>query len=210
MGKRRAKEAAQAPQLPAVPYAPTSKEVAARQAFEERDSKRRPCPPIKIKVEADGSHSMSIDHPDPALGTALMLEAVGSTSVPFLSGAMGHLGSISQRGQEIDLEQLNFALAVIQGIEPKDQLETMLATQMAAIQSATMLAAFKLNASTDPKRWEVYERSLNRLARTFAAQMEALKRYRSKGEQRVYVERVNVESGGQAVVGLVERGGGGV
>jgi hypothetical protein len=30
--------------------------------------------------------------------------------------------------------------------------------------------------------------------------MEALKRHRSKGEQRVYVERVNVESGGQAIV----------
>jgi len=37
------------------------------------------------------------------------------------------------------------------------------------------------------------EKALNRLTRTFAAQVEALKRYPSKGEQRVYVERVNVE-----------------
>jgi hypothetical protein len=31
----------------------------------------------------------------------------------------------------------------------------------------------------------------------------ALKRYRSKGEQRVIVERVTVEKGGQAIVGNV-------
>ena len=42
---------------------------------------------------------------------------------------------------------------------------------------------------------------------TFAAQMETLKRYRSKGKQTVRVERVSVESGGQAVVGAVNHGG---
>ena len=54
---------------------------------------------------------------------------------------------------------------------------------------------------------DMQERALNRLARTFAAQMEALKRYRSKGEQRVYVERVTVNEGGQAIVGPVTHGG---
>ena len=55
--------------------------------------------------------------------------------------------------------------------------------------------------------FDAYERSLNRLTRTFAAQVEALKRYRSKGTQRFYVERVNVHEGGQAVVGKVTHGG---
>ena len=51
------------------------------------------------------------------------------------------------------------------------------------------------------------ERALNKLARTYTAQVEALKQYRSKGQQIVRVERVNVESGGQAVVGHVQHGG---
>jgi hypothetical protein len=51
------------------------------------------------------------------------------------------------------------------------------------------------------------EKSLNRLARTYVAQIEGLKRYRSKGEQRVYVERVTVNEGGQAIVGPVSHGG---
>ena len=37
--------------------------------------------------------------------------------------------------------------------------------------------------------------------------METLKRYRSKGQQVVRVERVTVEDGGQAIVGAVETGG---
>ena len=44
-------------------------------------------------------------------------------------------------------------------------------------------------------------------ADSYAAQMDTLKRYRSKGQQTVRVERVTVESGGQAVVGNVETGG---
>lgn len=43
----------------------------------------------------------------------------------------------------------------------------------------------------------------NKLLRTFAAQMEALKKHRSTGEQHVTVEHVTVQNGGQAVVGAV-------
>jgi hypothetical protein len=53
------------------------------------------------------------------------------------------------------------------------------------------------------------ERAFNKLARTFAAQVEALKRYRTGGEQRVIVQHVNVNEGGQAIVGAVNHPGGG-
>lgn len=46
----------------------------------------------------------------------------------------------------------------------------------------------------------------NRLARTYAAQMDTLKRYRSSGQQKVTVEHVHVHAGGQAIVGNVEAG----
>ncbi len=50
---------------------------------------------------------------------------------------------------------------------------------------------------------------LNKLARTFAAQLEALKKYRSTGEQSIRVQHVTVNEGGQAIVGNVRTGGGG-
>ena len=39
--------------------------------------------------------------------------------------------------------------------------------------------------------------------------MEALKRYRTGGEQKVTVEHVTVNAGGQAIVGQVSGGGSG-
>ena len=47
------------------------------------------------------------------------------------------------------------------------------------------------------------ERVFNKLTRTFAAQMSALKEYRSKDEQKMTVQQVHVAEGGQAIVGNV-------
>jgi hypothetical protein len=46
---------------------------------------------------------------------------------------------------------------------------------------------------------------MNKLARTYMMQMDALKRYRSKGEQNVTVQNVTVSDGGQAIVGDVHQ-----
>jgi hypothetical protein len=48
-----------------------------------------------------------------------------------------------------------------------------------------------------------------KLLRTFTMQVEALQRYRGKGQQKVTVEHVHVHAGGQAIVGAVTPGGGG-
>jgi hypothetical protein len=70
-----------------------------------------------------------------------------------------------------------------------------------------MMMAQKLNHITCIQQQDAAERAMNKLARTYAAQMETIKRYRSKGQQTVRVERVTVESGGQAIVGNVSKGG---
>ena len=44
-----------------------------------------------------------------------------------------------------------------------------------------------------------------RLMRTFATQLEVLRRLRSGGQQFVRVEHVHVNDGGQAVIGNVQR-----
>ncbi len=72
-----------------------------------------------------------------------------------------------------------------------------------------MRAARQLRASENIPQQDSNSNALNKLARTFTTQVEALKRYRSKGEQRVIVEHVTVNEGGQAIVGSVETGGGG-
>jgi hypothetical protein len=67
-----------------------------------------------------------------------------------------------------------------------------------------MRMASRLVAATGLPQAESAERGLNKLARTFNLQLEALKRLRSGGEQKVRVEHVHVHEGGQAIVGNVK------
>lgn len=96
----------------------------------------------------------------------------------------------------------------MRSIKPRDELEAMLATQMGAIHIATMMMARRLNHVQSLPQQDAAERALNKLARTFTTQMDALKRYRTGGQQKVTVEHVTVNAGGQAIVGAVTRGGG--
>jgi hypothetical protein len=85
----------------------------------------------------------------------------------------------------------------------------MLAAQMAAVHIATMTFARRLAHIETIAQQDSAERAFNKLARTFASQLEALNRHRGKGQQKVIVEHVHVHAGGQAVVGTIETPGGG-
>jgi hypothetical protein len=85
----------------------------------------------------------------------------------------------------------------VKGIQPRDQVEGMLAAQMAAVHRARLELARAYHSRT---AWSAPATSL---ARTFASQMQALKRYRTGGEQKLTVQNVSVNDGGQAIVGNV-------
>ena len=106
-------------------------------------------------------------------------------------------------------KRLRAALAAMQGIEPGDVLEDMAAAQLVAAHHAAMQAYGR--AANPDQPFAVWRESLNqanRLSRTFATMLEALNRHRGKGsQQKVTVEHVTVNDGGQAIVGAVETGG---
>lgn len=131
------------------------------------------------------------------------MEALGTTDIYFMEGLLGQLANASVQGGKIDENGINFMLSVIKAIKPKDQLEAMLAAQMAAVHMATMTFSRRLAGVENIPQQDAAERALNKLARTYAGQMEALKRYRTGGEQRVTVQHVSVNEGGQAIVGNV-------
>ena len=88
-------------------------------------------------------------------------------------------------------------------IQPRDQIEAMLATQMAAVHMASMTFARRLAHVENIPQQDGAERAFNKLIRTFAAQVSALKEYRTKGEQKMTVQHVHVAERGQAIVGNV-------
>jgi len=133
-----------------------------------------------------------------------MLRALGTTDERFFDGLTTQLANVEGR----DPYFLEFMVSVITGIKPKDQMEAMLAAQMAAVHMATMDFARLLGRVETINQQNSAERTFNKLARTFTTQMEALNRYRGKGQQKMTVEHVHVHEGGQAIVGNVQGGGG--
>lgn len=181
-------------------YKPGSREQAALQRHSERVENAPPAPRIKMV-----NGRWDIDHPEPKHGWRLYMEALGTTSIPFALEIQRQLNSVLSLGNEFNPDAVNFGLAVIASVKPRDELETMLAAQMAAVHAATMTQARRLALVETIPQQDSAERALNKLARTFAAQMETLKRYRTGGEQKVTVHHVTVNEGGQAIVGNVEQ-----
>ena len=134
-----------------------------------------------------------------------ILRASGNTTVS--GGLISQSAILGSHGKRIDPEATDFTLGFMDAMNPEDAAETLLLAQMAAIHQATMMMARRLNHVENLPQQDAAERALNKLGRTFAAQMDTLKRYRSKGQQVVRVERVTVNEGGQAIVGNVETGG---
>jgi len=178
-------------------------------AVAERQALRADGPPMKLKM-VDGVLHVNFTHSDPELAQILMMADLGTCDPDFWAGVQGQVATIGRYGSTIDEVASNFLLSVVRGVQPRDELEAMLAVQMGAIHQATMMMARRLNHVDNLAQQDAAERALNKLARTYVTQMEALKRYRTGGQQKVTVEHVTVNEGGQAIVGAVShRGRGG-
>ena len=187
------------------PYEPTPYERRTLDTMRARNAEKPLAPRMKV-TNKDDSVTLAPDHADPSIAHVLLLEALGTRDPDFLNGLLKQLCNAS-KGKTVDEDRLNFMFSVVKGIEPRDQVEAMLAAQMAATHNATMTFARRLNHVDTLAQQDSAERAYNKLARTFASQVEALKRYRSAGEQTVRVEHVTVNEGGQAIVGNVAQGG---
>jgi hypothetical protein len=181
------------------PYEPTPIEAEAIAAY--RAAKGARGPRIKVSIEGDVA-KINHDHPDAHTGTVAIMRAMGTTDLDFFDGLMLQLVNAGQ-GPRPSENAVDFMLAVIKGVEPRDQIEAMLAAQMAAVHMASMTFARRLAHVENIAQQDSAERAFNRLTRTFAAQVEALKRYRSGGEQKMTVQHLHVAEGGQAIVGNV-------
>ena len=196
------------PASPLVPSKPVAPHV--RQAVDRALEHMATVPPgILIKK---GENGLIIDT-DPSGAPNEMvhlMDAIGTHDLPFFTGYLTQVVNATTQGKAPDASSVNAALGFIRGLKPRDELEAAMAAQMVATHNAVMTFARRLSHVDNIQQQDSAINGYNKLARTFAAQMEALKRYRSTGEQKVTVQHVTVSDGGQAIVGgTVTAGGGG-
>lgn len=97
-------------------------------------------------------------------------------------------------------------LAGLTEIAPKDALEAMLAAQMIATHNAAMECLRRSNLKGQNLQARQINLSMaNKLSRTYASLLNAFDKHRGKGQQKMTVKHVHVNSGGQAIVGSFDR-----
>ena len=115
----------------------------------------------------------------------------------------------SQMSEYVTLEMINSyskpgefktkimpALEAIRSVEPQDAVEAMLATQMFLVNDAIFSNhRTSINSGSELRNSSI--NNMNKLARTYASQMEALKKYRGNYNQKITVEHLNVNDGGK-------------
>jgi hypothetical protein len=138
-------------------------------------------------------------HPDRArsFNFRLLSEALGSQDPDFIWGLVSQLSQASTRFN--DGEGLNFMLSVIKNIHPRDGIEAMLGAQMAALHMSMMNYIDEFARLGHTPQQEMAERAVNKLSRTFATLVGALKHHRTGGEQKLTVRHVSVSQ----IVGTV-------
>jgi hypothetical protein len=115
---------------------------------------------------------------------------------------------LTNSDKEARAQQYSATVAALVGIGPRDELEGMLAAQLLASHNAAMECYRRAMIGEQP--FEGRRENLsqaNKLSRTYAVLLDALNRHRGKGQQKVTVEHVHVNAGGQAIVGPVSPGG---
>jgi hypothetical protein len=136
---------------------------------------------------------------------ARLLASMGTPSRAFARAELKRLLAISKAspGGDPDEDAVNAGLALIDGIDPRNEHEAVLAAQMAAAHVVAMEAAAKARyalAAFDPAAAKDYGAVAARLMRGTARLTEALVRLRRGGVQQVIVQHVTVADGGQVAI----------
>jgi len=126
------------------------------------------------------SRGFWIEHPDPALGERLMMDALGAPDREAMNGILKQLVNASINGRKPDKSDLPLMISMVKSIKPRDAIEAMLVAQMVSVHVIAMRCAHRLAGDDDIASQDSRTLPLVRLLRTFPAQIDALTRYRNK------------------------------
>ena len=101
--------------------------------------------------------------------------------------------------------EFNKSITLIAASDPKNQLELMLATQLAMTHITLGKSARLLDQNyKDVKTINSLGNLYTKLSRLGIDQINTLERMKGKGQQKIIVEKVNIEAGGKAAIGVYE------
>lgn len=185
----------------------------AEAAMRERYRDRPQAPKLDMSVLENGKVNVQNGHCDEDEGFAWRFcETVGTQSTELACLYTAQLADSLNSSGDAAIALLPAALAFMAEVAPQSGIEGALAVQMWATHCATVELSRRLRRADDLERVREYSNLMNKTARTFTGQVEALAKLRTGGKQQVVVKHVYVQ--GNAVVGdgaqaVMQYGGGG-
>ena len=164
----------------------------------------------EIKDKKDGTGLSIYYKDDEELGLLALISTFGVTygdfTVQQLNGLLQASGTAKDSRDELG-KKATADINMVAALEPRDAVESMLAVQMTATHRAIMTAARQLNNAEMIDQSNSAANRMTKLMNVYTRQVETLNKHRGKGQQKMTIEHVHINEGGQAIIGTVEGGG---
>lgn len=182
----------------------------------ERRAYARPFPPgVMLEAAGKDKEHWTAPHNDSGLWTLQLADAFGTRSRAVVATFMGQLEALcapnhwdeNTKQWRLDENQFSAALAIVNSVKPRNEMEAALAAQMVAIHFLTMKASARALQYDGDTRTAA---TAAKLAKAFTGQLEALQSLRRRSRtarqsitvkkelhQHVHYHRGEGESGGQ-------------
>ena len=154
--------------------------------FLKRDERKA----LKFKKGPAGNQLAAVEK-DQTLYSTKMMEAFGTPDTELQTYLLNQVLNTFQNGEQYD-QSANNALALLNGIQPRDEIEGMLAAQMIGIHNLAMDNLRRANIENHLDWVRMRASHAVKLMKVFTDQMEALKKYRTGGQQKMIVEHLHI------------------
>ena len=148
-----------------------------------------------------GGHGYNIEmNDDPDYRYAELMQVLGTSDERIVRGLLSQIVNATMYVRYSDLDALNFVVAFIKDGKPRSSTQALLLAQTAVTHWLMMETARHFANAEGALERESSARLYCMAARTFTNQVDTLRRLQTGGEQRVIVQHVSVNEGGQAAV----------
>ena len=103
--------------------------------------------------------------------------------------------------------RVNFILAVLDSLKPKNIAESMLVVQMCLCHESSLKLFSKSFSASFDEEVERCSKMALKLCRHYNNAVETMAKIRRNGKQKMVIEHVHIEDGAQAMVGNIDQGG---
>lgn len=162
-------------------------------------------------VKEDGKVSLSTNMKNDTFMGVVLGEAMGGGSPDWVNHLISQIANVGVQGSDLDSKarSLGAGISFVQSMGPANSTEAALLGQMFAVHNLAMKAALRAEAAELVDHAKLFLGQSNKLARTFAVQVEALAKLRNGGKQTVEVKYVDARNSQNIIADTVTTGGGG-